>query len=1077
VKKHALNNQTRRIEMISLKKCSLMLFVLFFSMINYVVAQSWIVDLDVSENSVFKKKLQFGVHPGATAGIDSSLGEEELPPLPPSGIFDARFTGDPLVVGNGLDLDIRDNSISQKEYTINLQREAPADSITLSWGTLPAGEFILQDMFGGVIFNINMTTQNSYTITNPGILQFKIKATPVAEAVETVSTPTSITGADSTIAGKDESYTAGGAASNLGHTVEYRFDWGDGNISPWGNAVRSHIWSASGTYGIKSQARCVADTAKVSSWSGDLVSVTVSYFTLTVSVNPGGSGSIAKNPDKAGYSYGDVVELTATANAGYGFDNWSGDAAGSANPLSIIMDTNKAITGNFVEESVSVPTSVSGATATIAGKSESYTSGGAASNFGHTVEYRYDWGDGNISSWGVAVQSHIWAAVGSYAIKSQARCAVDTMIVSAWSGDLTNVTVSYLTLSVSVSPAGTGSVEKNPDKAGYSYGEVVELTATANTGYSFGSWNGDINKNTYPKVNVTMVMNRMIIAEFIDFQSIEPVEVPETVLTPTSVSGAASAIAGKSESYTAGGAASNLDNEVEYRYDWGDGIISSWGKGIRSHIWATEGTYEIKVQARSTADTVVVSLWSGSLASVAVSYLTLDVSVNPAGAGSITKNPDKVGYSYGDVVEITAAANAGYGFGNWGGDAATSTNPLSFTIVTNKNIIANFIMMEEVSGPASVSGEDSTIAGKSENYTAGGAVSNVGHTVEYRFDWGDGNISPWGNVVRSHIWSASGTYGIKSQARCAADTVTVSSWSDNLMSVTISYLTLNVSVNPGGAGSVARNPDKVGYSYGDVVEVTALADQIYIFDKWSGDRSDTTPVISVNMTTDMTLIANFYFLLDPPGKVLAYDVPNDQGYHIGLKWEPSPSESKGLVSYYRIYRSRSGEFNEVISLNQITSVDSLISKEKMYTILIDSVAVGKQEFIDTVPCNNVPYYYWIQAVSTSGLSKPAISSWGNSPLSVYEPVQYKISTPFPNPFNPSTTLRYDVPKECHIQLIIFDTLGRRVRVLEDRIVGPGSYKVTWNAKDESGLSLGSGIYLYKFKAEDYVASGKIMLLR
>ena len=164
---------------------------------------------------------------------------------------------------------------------------------------------------------------------------------------ESISTPTSVSGSSSTYVGKSESYAASGASSNLGHSVQYRFNWGDGNTSDWGSATQNHSWSSSGTFNIKAQARCATHTDKVSGWSGTLKSVTASYLTLSTSVNPSGAGSVTKNPDKSWYSYGEAVQVTANANSGYIFSHWSGDASGTSNPTSVTMSSNKSVTANF----------------------------------------------------------------------------------------------------------------------------------------------------------------------------------------------------------------------------------------------------------------------------------------------------------------------------------------------------------------------------------------------------------------------------------------------------------------------------------------------------------------------------------------------------------------------------------------------------------------------------------------------------------------------------------------------------------------------------------------------------------
>ena len=70
-------------------------------------------------------------------------------------------------------------------------------------------------------------------------------------------------------------------------------------------------------------------------------------YTLTVNIAPPGTGSVTKNPDKASYGYGEMVLLAATTNPGFTFTNWSGDASGSTNPVTLTMDGNKIVTANF----------------------------------------------------------------------------------------------------------------------------------------------------------------------------------------------------------------------------------------------------------------------------------------------------------------------------------------------------------------------------------------------------------------------------------------------------------------------------------------------------------------------------------------------------------------------------------------------------------------------------------------------------------------------------------------------------------------------------------------------------------
>ena len=75
--------------------------------------------------------------------------------------------------------------------------------------------------------------------------------------------------------------------------------------------------------------------------------LTGSGFTLNVVAN---NGSVLKNPNMVSYTSGASVVLTATANSGYTFTGWSGDATGSVSPLTVIMNSNKNITANFIAD-------------------------------------------------------------------------------------------------------------------------------------------------------------------------------------------------------------------------------------------------------------------------------------------------------------------------------------------------------------------------------------------------------------------------------------------------------------------------------------------------------------------------------------------------------------------------------------------------------------------------------------------------------------------------------------------------------------------------------------------------------
>jgi photosystem II stability/assembly factor-like uncharacterized protein len=88
-----------------------------------------------------------------------------------------------------------------------------------------------------------------------------------------------------------------------------------------------------------------------------------------------------------------------------------------------------------------------------------------------------------------------------------------------------------------------------------------------------------------------------------------------------------------------------------------------------------------------------------------------------------------------------------------------------------------------------------------------------------------------------------------------------------------------------------------------------------------------------------------------------------------------------------------------------------------------------------------------------------------------QPLSFSLST-YPNPFNPSTTIAYDLPKAGHIYLRVFDLLGRQVALLKDGFVDAGNHRMTF---DGSGLA--SGIYFARLDAGKFSQTKKLMLLK
>jgi hypothetical protein len=184
-----------------------------------------------------------------------------------------------------------------------------------------------------------------------------------------------------------------------------------------------------------------------------------------------------------------VVQLTATSNTGWSFANWTGDLTSSTNPDSVTIHGNTSVTANYVQDYTLTITSAHGTVV----KSPNQTT--------------YHEGD-----------------------VVQLTATPDTgWSFANWTGDLTSstnpdsvtihgntsVTANYTQNEYSLTiTSAHGTVAKSPNQATYHEGDVVQLTATPNTGWSFANWTGGLASSVNPD-SVTIHGNTSVTANYI----------------------------------------------------------------------------------------------------------------------------------------------------------------------------------------------------------------------------------------------------------------------------------------------------------------------------------------------------------------------------------------------------------------------------------------------------------------------------------------------------------------------------------------------------------------------------------
>jgi serine protease len=232
--------------------------------------------------------------------------------------------------------------------------------------------------------------------------------------------------------------------------------------------------------------------------------------------------------------------VSAAATSGYSFVSWSGDAFGSANPVSITMNANKNVVANFkagasCSYGATPLTSGAGVPATVAQGTWAYyciTVPPGATNLSVQIS-----GTGDVDLYtryaGLPDSANYNCRPfinGSNETCTQANPSAGTWYIGlyGYTGGSVTLTATVaggsggptcFVLTTSANPAAGGTVAANPASSGgcpssqYTSGTAVQLTATARSGYSFANWSGDANGSTNP-VSVTMNANRNVVANF-----------------------------------------------------------------------------------------------------------------------------------------------------------------------------------------------------------------------------------------------------------------------------------------------------------------------------------------------------------------------------------------------------------------------------------------------------------------------------------------------------------------------------------------------------------------------------------
>lgn len=230
--------------------------------------------------------------------------------------------------------------------------------------------------------------------------------------------------------------------------------------------------------------------------------------------------------------------------------------------------------------------------------------------------------------------------------------------------------------------------------------------------------------------------------------------------------------------------------------------------------------------------------------------------------------------------------------------------------------------------------------------------------------------------------------------------------------------------------------------------------------------SGTTAINTSAIVNNATLMNGASFVLSDntlPVELSSFNATISAQNYVVLSWV---SQSETNLAGYYVYRNSSNELNTAIRISTLIPAGNS-SGQNRYSYQDNESEPGY-------------WYYWLQSRDLDG------SEGFHGPVSVQVlgdngtpdmPWHTELLPIYPNPFNPSTNIRYTVGRKGNVTIRVFNTKGQLVRTIEKGVADPGAYHIVWDGRDNNGNVSPSGIYMIRMTAGEINSSVKAMLMK
>ncbi len=145
-----------------------------------------------------------------------------------------------------------------------------------------------------------------------------------------------------------------------------------------------------------------------------------------------------------------------------------------------------------------------------------------------------------------------------------------------------------------------------------------------------------------------------------------------------------------------------------------------------------------------------------------------------------------------------------------------------------------------------------------------------------------------------------------------------------------------------------------------------------------------------------------------------------------------------------------------------------------YTVSTDAFGYTSTSTATSSPTYDTSTGTPVSSTTNLTVSPDMVAAVQQAPI---QPVNYSLEQNYPNPFNPTTQIAFSVPTSMHVTVTIFNILGQRIATLVDGHMSAGSHVVTWNARNQNGEMMPTGVYFYRLSTPTFTAVKKMLLLK